>query len=293
MIFALRGAAAYHAFEAALARRPARGGRPGRVRPDRRWDGRGVSLSYERTDEQRDELVEQVAREIQLRGLTGPAVHFLEASRPYRPLGANAMLFFDPVLRGLFGGEDASASRSWPTTPASSCSSRGSRRSTKRSPGTPDRRVGAGRRRGRRPRRGARVAWPGDRSSAFLAVDLGAATTSVALIGRLAHRWRLLGSLALPRPGDVDAMGTELSGGVLAADPGPRGRARPQPARRPDRAGDDRRRPAASDRPQRASAGTRGGRGSRIGRSAARRGRPQHRLADPWLPRRDRRRRSR
>jgi len=66
--------------------------------------------SYEVTEEQRDELVEQVAQEIQLRGLTGPAVHFLEASRPYRALGANAMLFFDPVLRGVFGGDLASAS---------------------------------------------------------------------------------------------------------------------------------------------------------------------------------------
>jgi hypothetical protein len=64
-----------------------------------------MSFPLEPTDEQRDELVEQVAREIQLRGLTTPAVHFLQASRPYRPLGANAMLFFDPVLRGLFGGE--------------------------------------------------------------------------------------------------------------------------------------------------------------------------------------------
>jgi hypothetical protein len=63
----------------------------------------------ERSDEQRDELVEEVAREIQLRGLTAPAVLFLEASRPYRPLGANAMLFFDPVLRSLFGGELAPA----------------------------------------------------------------------------------------------------------------------------------------------------------------------------------------
>ncbi|MBI2762627.1 MAG: hypothetical protein HYX54_02560 [Chloroflexi bacterium] len=60
-------------------------------------------------DEQRDELVEQVAREIQLRGLTTSAVHFLHASRPYRPLGANAMLFFDPVLRSLFGGDVAGA----------------------------------------------------------------------------------------------------------------------------------------------------------------------------------------
>jgi hypothetical protein len=62
------------------------------------------------SEEQRDELVEQVAREIQLRGLTTSAVHFLQASRPYRPLGANAMLFFDPVLHGLFGGEIATAS---------------------------------------------------------------------------------------------------------------------------------------------------------------------------------------
>ena len=69
-----------------------------------------MSTPYEGSEEQRDELVEQVAREIQLRGLTGPAVHFLEASRPYRALGANAMLFFDPVLRGVFGGDLASAS---------------------------------------------------------------------------------------------------------------------------------------------------------------------------------------
>lgn len=61
-------------------------------------------------EEQRDELVEEVAREIQLRGLAAPAVHFLQASRPYRPLGANAMLFFDPVLHGLFGGELPSVS---------------------------------------------------------------------------------------------------------------------------------------------------------------------------------------
>lgn len=69
-----------------------------------------MTLPLEPTEDQREELVEQVAREIQLRGLTGPAVHFLQASRPYRPLGANAMLFFDPVLRGLFGGEMAGAS---------------------------------------------------------------------------------------------------------------------------------------------------------------------------------------
>jgi hypothetical protein len=69
-----------------------------------------MTLPHEPTDEQRDELVEHVAREIQLRGLTASAVHFLQASRPYRPLGANAMLFFDPVLRGFFGGDLVQAS---------------------------------------------------------------------------------------------------------------------------------------------------------------------------------------
>jgi len=67
-----------------------------------------VTFPYGSTEDLRDELVETVAREIQMRGLTGPAVHFLEASRPYRPLGADAMLFFDPVLRGVFGGDVAS-----------------------------------------------------------------------------------------------------------------------------------------------------------------------------------------
>jgi hypothetical protein len=55
-------------------------------------------------EESREELVEIVAREIHVRGLTGPAMMFLEASRPYRPLGSQAMLFFDPVMHGLFGG---------------------------------------------------------------------------------------------------------------------------------------------------------------------------------------------
>ena len=54
--------------------------------------------AHEYGDEQRDELVEEVAREIQLRGLTASAVSFLQASRPYRPLGSNAMLFGSPVV---------------------------------------------------------------------------------------------------------------------------------------------------------------------------------------------------
>lgn len=68
-----------------------------------------MSLPLEPFDERRAALVEAVARELRLRGVAGSAVHFLEASRPYRALGAPAMLFFDPVLREFFGGAHASA----------------------------------------------------------------------------------------------------------------------------------------------------------------------------------------
>ncbi len=54
--------------------------------------------------------VEALAREIQLRGATIPAVLFLEASRGVAPLDGLGMLFFDPVLRGIFGGDDPGAS---------------------------------------------------------------------------------------------------------------------------------------------------------------------------------------
>ena len=72
-------------------------------------DDPGMLAGFNASEDGRDELVEVVAREIQIRGLTGPAVQFLHASRPYRPLDANAMLFFDPVLRQVFGGGSAEA----------------------------------------------------------------------------------------------------------------------------------------------------------------------------------------
>jgi hypothetical protein len=53
--------------------------------------------------------VEAVAREIQLRGATVPAVLFLEANRGAGSLDGLGMLFFDPVIRGVFGGDDPGA----------------------------------------------------------------------------------------------------------------------------------------------------------------------------------------
>ncbi len=54
--------------------------------------------------------IEALAREIQLRGVTVPVVLFLEASRGAGSLDGLGMLFFDPVLRGIFGGDDPGAS---------------------------------------------------------------------------------------------------------------------------------------------------------------------------------------
>jgi hypothetical protein len=62
------------------------------------------------TPEQRAELVEEVAREILLHGMTGPAVLFLQASMPDGMPPGSEMTFFDPVLRRLFGGESPPAS---------------------------------------------------------------------------------------------------------------------------------------------------------------------------------------
>jgi hypothetical protein len=53
--------------------------------------------------------VESVAREIQMRGATVPAVLFLEANRGAGSLDGLGMLFFDPAIRGVFGGDDPGA----------------------------------------------------------------------------------------------------------------------------------------------------------------------------------------
>ena len=66
--------------------------------------GQGMS----QTEIRYEDPVECMAREIQLHGMTMPAVMFLEASRPYHALDGHAMLFFDPTLRNIFGsGSDA------------------------------------------------------------------------------------------------------------------------------------------------------------------------------------------
>jgi hypothetical protein len=54
---------------------------------------------------------------------------------------------------------------------------------------------------------------------ALLAVDVGFATTAVAIVGRPAGRWRLLGSIAGPSPADPDDLAAVLTGRILGEDP--------------------------------------------------------------------------
>ena len=54
---------------------------------------------------------------------------------------------------------------------------------------------------------------------AFLTIDHGSATVSVALIGRAGGAWRLIGSLAIPAGADLDPAIDLLIERTLAADP--------------------------------------------------------------------------
>ena len=54
--------------------------------------------------------IEAVAREITMRGAVVPAVLFLEANRGAGSLDGLGMLFFDPAIRRIFGGDDPGAS---------------------------------------------------------------------------------------------------------------------------------------------------------------------------------------
>src|SRR4051812_26381143 len=89
--------------------------------------------------------------------------------------------------------------RSWPMTTGSSSSSSASKSSPRRRPGTPDPVTTI-------PR-------------AILAVDAGAATTAVTLLGRPGDRWRVLGSLAAPATADPDRLAAVLIRRLALAAP--------------------------------------------------------------------------
>jgi hypothetical protein len=54
---------------------------------------------------------------------------------------------------------------------------------------------------------------------ALITIDAGTATTAIALVGRPAKRWRLIGSIAGPAPAAADDLAAVLIGRVAQADP--------------------------------------------------------------------------
>ncbi len=61
-----------------------------------------VSPHLEPPTEDQRILLEKVSREIVKRGMTTPALAFLEMSRPMNYLGAQALHFFAPLLTSVF-----------------------------------------------------------------------------------------------------------------------------------------------------------------------------------------------
>lgn len=53
-------------------------------------------------EERRKELLEKLAKGIVDRGLTAPAIFFLESVKPLNFLGSQAMIFFEPIVRSIF-----------------------------------------------------------------------------------------------------------------------------------------------------------------------------------------------
>ena len=55
--------------------------------------------------EQRDAMIEHLAKSIEARGLEAPAILFLEANRPFSFLGSQFFLLSEPLLRILGKGQ--------------------------------------------------------------------------------------------------------------------------------------------------------------------------------------------
>lgn len=60
-----------------------------------------VSAS-EISSDRKKEIISKIAKNIVLRGLTAPAIMFLESVKPMNFLGAQVMVFFEPIILTFF-----------------------------------------------------------------------------------------------------------------------------------------------------------------------------------------------
>ncbi|MHB0885313.1 MAG: hypothetical protein ACYC6V_06625 [Bacillota bacterium] len=60
------------------------------------------TTDFDITPERRDEMIEWTAQQIHKRGLTTPAVFFIEMNRPISYVGGQAVHFFSPFVNAIF-----------------------------------------------------------------------------------------------------------------------------------------------------------------------------------------------
>ena len=56
--------------------------------------------------QERDALIERLARRIEAAGMVAPAIAFLEANKPFSFLGSQALLFLQPLLSPFLPGTE-------------------------------------------------------------------------------------------------------------------------------------------------------------------------------------------
>lgn len=63
------------------------------------------TTDFDITPERRDEIIEWAAQQIHKRGLTTPAVFFIEMNRPLSYVGGQAAHFFSPFVNAIFDSQ--------------------------------------------------------------------------------------------------------------------------------------------------------------------------------------------
>jgi len=54
------------------------------------------------SEERKREIIDKIAKNIVRRGLTAPAIMFLESVKPMNFIGAQVMIFFEPIILTFF-----------------------------------------------------------------------------------------------------------------------------------------------------------------------------------------------
>ncbi len=67
------------------------------------FDNKNIPVSPEEIDEkEKQEIIDKLAKGIVRRGLTAPAIMFLESIKPINYIGSQVMVFFEPVILSIF-----------------------------------------------------------------------------------------------------------------------------------------------------------------------------------------------